>query len=162
LQLIAACVNFSLLQSVAVCCSRRERWQLTSEIRHPYMRRSTLFMCKRAPPLHTPPRTYARAHTHTHTCIHIYIHQMSQYGGGGGLFGSPLRRQDTSGQVAALQQRCSHLEIERDKLADQLALLSAQSRTALQDELMVSCSVLQCRAVSCSVLQCLAVSCSFV
>ena len=44
---------------------------------------------------------------------------MSQYGGGGGLFGSPLRRQDTSGQVAALQQRCSHLEIERDKLADQ-------------------------------------------
>jgi hypothetical protein len=33
-------------------------------------------------------------------------------------------------QVSALQQRCSALEAERDQLADQLALLSAQSRKA--------------------------------
>jgi hypothetical protein len=51
---------------------------------------------------------------------------------------SPLGRPDASGQVTALQHRCTTLEAERDKLADQLAILAAQSRKALQDEIMVS------------------------
>lgn len=63
---------------------------------------------------------------------------VSLYGGSDSLFShSPLGRPDASGQVTSLQQRCTTLEAERDKLADQLSILAAQSRKALQDEMMV-------------------------